>query len=274
MVEDARRFVLRNRAIIEEAPLQTYVSALVFSPAESPIRECYLHQVPAWVNRLPATDVGWGSCVQNLQPNGHSIAIAFSPDGRFLACSVKGDYHGGHVIQLWDAATGALHSTLEGHQDLILSIAFLHDGTLVSHSRDKTLRVWEPVTGTTRHILDECWGATDADVVDEVDEVDDVFEAEKARSKTGKHDLYTTSSSLWIMPNGDLAILCWDQNIQIWSWENRSFSAPVNRGLVVAFLFGCLSPGILVFGTLDSLYLCDPGRRTIPSLLATGLSKS
>ena len=35
MVQDAKRFILSNRSIIEEAPLQIYASALVFSPKQS-----------------------------------------------------------------------------------------------------------------------------------------------------------------------------------------------------------------------------------------------
>ncbi|KAL8913505.1 MAG: hypothetical protein Q9171_001693 [Xanthocarpia ochracea] len=243
IIEDARRFILRNHAIIEEAPLQTYVSALVFSPAESLIRKCYLHQVPSWLNRLPATDFRWGNCVQPLYPNGSIHAVAFSPDGRYLACGVYS--YMGHVIQLWDAETGALHNTLEGHQLMIASVVYLHDGTLASDSWDKTIRVWEPIIGVTRHILDIRFGG-----------IDDQDTERQNRS-----------FGLSIMPNGDLAILCWDYNIRIWSLEHQSFSAPVNQGLSVRSLFGCLSHGKLVFSTPRGLYMLDPSTLSVPTFI-------
>ena len=256
MAEDARRFVLRNRAIIEEAPLQVYVSALVFSPAESLIREFYLHQVPNWVNKLPATDIGWGTCVENLDPNGATGAIAFSPDGRYLACAVNtiNTNDEDHVIKLWDAATGVLHSTLEGHQNYINALAFLHDGALASCSQDKTLRVWEPVTGMTRDILDVSFGATCDDPVDSDDEI---------------FLIGGRAPGLSIMPNGDLAILCLDQNIRIWSRENQSLSTPVNRGILAISLFGCLSRGRLVFGNRRGVFLLDPNTSTVPISITT-----
>ncbi|KAL8885397.1 MAG: hypothetical protein Q9215_006747 [Flavoplaca cf. flavocitrina] len=240
ITEDARRFILRNRAIIEEAPLQTYVSALVFSPAESLIRKCYLHEVPSWVNRLPATDVGWGNFAQTLKTNGKVRALAFSPDGRYLACGVK------EVIQLWDTQTGALHSTLEGHQARTASVVFLHDGTLVSYSMDNRIRVWEPIVGVIHHILDTRFGAID----------NKVFNEDQC-----------SFSGLSLMPNGDLAILCGDHNIRIWSWEHTSFSAPVNQGLLVISLFGCLSHGRLVFGTSQGVFMLDTSTLTVPAFI-------
>lgn len=46
LVYDARRFILRNRSIIEKAPLQTYHSALLFSPKKSIIRCQFKDQIP------------------------------------------------------------------------------------------------------------------------------------------------------------------------------------------------------------------------------------
>ena len=68
--------------------------------------------------------------------------LAFSPDGTLLASSL------GTTMHLLDAETGEKRKTLEGHSDSILSMAFSKDGaTLVSASRDQTIRVWDTRTG-------------------------------------------------------------------------------------------------------------------------------
>ncbi|KAL8725458.1 MAG: hypothetical protein Q9166_007352 [cf. Caloplaca sp. 2 TL-2023] len=212
MIEDARRFILRHRAIIEEAPLQTYASALVFSPTGSLIRKSYQDQFPAWLTRLPAVDKGWGNFVRTLVLDRRISAIAFSSNGKYLASGIRAG-----PITLWDATTGALNCNLEGHKDDVTSMVFLHNQDLASVSLDGTMRVWEPVTGVTRHILDI--------------PTDDYIQA---------------SPSISIMPNGDLAVLCLDRNLRIWSWDKGSFEEPVLQAFKIRSVIGCLAQGMLV----------------------------
>ena len=51
-------------------------------------------------------------------------------------------------MKLWEAATGKLLSTLQGHTGEVYSVAWSPDGkTLASGSSDQTVKLWEAATG-------------------------------------------------------------------------------------------------------------------------------
>jgi WD domain, G-beta repeat len=140
-----KRFALNCRPAIEQAPLQTYCSALIFAPDKSMVRQQFEDRIPEWMKRLPKVQEDWSASLQTLE--GHTDAVwsvAFSRDGALLA---SGSWDS--TVRVWDAATGAALKTLEGHTDSVGSVAFSRDGALLaSASLDNTVRVWDAATGT------------------------------------------------------------------------------------------------------------------------------
>lgn len=70
---------------------------------------------------------------------GHTAAVealAFSPDGRYLASAA------GRDVFIWDADGNRLYALPGEFRDLVTEIAFTPQATLVTIARDRSIRVW------------------------------------------------------------------------------------------------------------------------------------
>jgi len=100
---------LSNRGIIENNPLQTYASALVFSPARSLTRGLFKKEEPKWITIKPAIRDEWSACLQTLEGHSDSVrSVAFSHDSTRLA-SASDD----NMVKIWDASSGDCLQTLD-----------------------------------------------------------------------------------------------------------------------------------------------------------------
>jgi WD40 repeat protein len=151
LVQDARRFIMYHKHVIEGYPLQTYASALLFSPTGSVIRRLFQQENSQGITICPAMSDSWSACLQTLE--GHSravISVAFSHDSMRLA-SASDD----STVKIWDASSGACLQTLEGHSSYVSSVAFSHDSTrLASASYDNTVRIWDASSGACLQTLE------------------------------------------------------------------------------------------------------------------------
>ncbi|KAJ8129608.1 hypothetical protein O1611_g4022 [Lasiodiplodia mahajangana] len=146
--KDAYLFLSRHILIIQQAPLQTYGSALVFSPTTSMVSKRYWEERKPLVDRKLGFKDSW-TRHQTLEGNKNSVcAVAFSPDGKSLASA---SYDG---VRLYDAATRAHRQTLKVQKPSnIGSIAFSPSGeTLaigIGYSQDH-IQLWDVATSVCR----------------------------------------------------------------------------------------------------------------------------
>ena len=83
--------------------------------------------------------------LKHFQAHPWSFAVAFSPDGKLLAC-----HRGGppHVVQLWDWDAGKQVAELQGFAGHVYEMAFSPDGKLLATGDEfGTIRLMDVATG-------------------------------------------------------------------------------------------------------------------------------
>ncbi|KAI0570382.1 vegetative incompatibility protein HET-E-1 [Pyrenophora tritici-repentis] len=227
LVEDAWRFIMYHKGAIESYPLQTYASALLFSPTSSLIRQLFSHEEPKGISIRPALSDGWSACLQTLE--GHSnyvTSVAFSHDSAWLASASHDS-----TVKVWDASSGACLQTLEGHSNYVTSVAFSYDSAwLASASQDSTVKVWDVSSGACLQTLE---GHSDK-VTSVAFSHDSMWLASASHDSTVK--VWNVSSgaclqtieshSNWVTSvafshdSTRLASASWDRTVKIWDTSN------------------------------------------------------
>ncbi|HOW91636.1 MAG TPA: hypothetical protein PK883_04895 [Anaerolineaceae bacterium] len=118
---------------------EDFVSGYTLSPdgmilASSAAKTVNGSVVPA----ISLWDTTTSSEIRTLVMNEPVYAMQFSPDGKLLAAAVGKD------LQIWDATSATLLTTLTGHSDIILQIAFSPDQhTIATAGLDNQLLLWQ-----------------------------------------------------------------------------------------------------------------------------------
>ncbi|KAB8221228.1 WD40-repeat-containing domain protein [Aspergillus novoparasiticus] len=144
--QDAKRFMITFRSVMEQAPLQIYVSALLFAPKRSLVRECFGKEIPKWIKKRPNIPDHWNPLLHTIQ--GHSggvLRVRCSPNGKLVA-SASYD----HTVRLWDVSTWRCLQVLRGHGYSVISMEFLSNTSLVSADESGTARIWYLDTGKSK----------------------------------------------------------------------------------------------------------------------------
>ncbi|EPS42318.1 hypothetical protein H072_3709 [Dactylellina haptotyla CBS 200.50] len=161
LLTDIKRFMLFNRQTIEKAPLQVYLSALLFSPSDSIVKQKYYPEFLAWVEIPPYVLSSWSPqllTLENEQEQCVWSCFAFAPDGKSLAARC------GTIIRIWDCISGAVkhHFKIAELGDFeekdmytisreLDSLAYLPDGTCLIIGSSDGIYLWDFNSGILMH---------------------------------------------------------------------------------------------------------------------------
>ncbi|KAG8850919.1 hypothetical protein FRB96_009552 [Tulasnella sp. 330] len=221
LLQELKCFVHEFMVPISTSSSHIYISALLFTPAHSPLFHIYGHMLEGRLSVRRGRLQRWST------PDDHGVRIeadedppvlshandvgcvAWSPNGKTI---VSGSHD--HTVRRWDASTGKpIGEALKGHTGPVWDVAWSPDGkTFVSASWDHTLRLWdasagqlvgEPFKGHTKAVHSVAWSPDGNKIV--------------SGSEDGTVQLWTASTqapieTLWKKQHKAVLSVAWSPN--------------------------------------------------------------
>ncbi|PTB65061.1 WD40 repeat-like protein [Trichoderma citrinoviride] len=147
LVHDIRRFFQHNSWIINDAPLQIYLSAILFTPKLSIVRSLFEEELLSWIEVNQFIESHWSSCLQTIEEI-RAFFLALSPDKNMLVTG--SEWNGRTTITLWDVNSGKQIRVL-GRVGNISSIIFSSDSKRVTTAYEGRVVSWDVDSDIARH---------------------------------------------------------------------------------------------------------------------------
>lgn len=147
LVWDAHRFLQMFGKVIEDAPLQVYVSALLFSPSKSIIRQSFQAESPHWVRILPNDLIDWTSCVQKFDDPHKDKFLGSYHYLSISCCDTWIASEGLNDIQIWDVKTGRPMRNIKAYAYHYVFSPWNDDELAAMDIDDQRLTIWDVSSG-------------------------------------------------------------------------------------------------------------------------------
>lgn len=152
LVYDIRRFTQHNSWIIDNAPLQIYSSAILFSPQSSLVRALFEEQLLSWITTKPFVEKHWSPCLLTIAAPIHRIPMAISNNMKIVTMNPNS-----YSLKVWDIASGK-HIQVLKRTEGVSQVVFSGDSTKVLAVFDSRIVSWDVDSGIMRH---EIWSHGD-----------------------------------------------------------------------------------------------------------------
>jgi serine/threonine protein kinase/WD40 repeat protein len=209
--------------------------------------------VSAYYQKVEVYDRAGGSVIRSLTAARGTLfeQIAWHPDGRSLAAVSR---H--HLAYIWDAETGELTRSLQGHWAEVTSVRFDSQGWLLATGGwDPAVRLWEPgsdrpaisvhrrsgMFGSDRKAF---WTANDRGI-----DQWEIASAAHAFTLFGHEGTATKQPhAISLAPGGRLAATAGEDGVRLWDLAQRREAAHVGGGRVRSVMFDSLGKALYASG--------------------------
>lgn len=140
-LRDARRFLAENEHVINMAPYQVYVSALIFAPKASLVKQRFRCEIPGCIVKMPEVAEDWDMTSRTIHQYKLPVQnVVWSHDGQYIAVATFVE------VDIWNVNSGVL---LKRNTDMrhINCITFTNCGMLIIGSSFDRILLWDWVAG-------------------------------------------------------------------------------------------------------------------------------